>query len=319
MDANAEKKNRKRFRRSAGTLNPEITDNDLFDIFEPLSRHAQLTTSQLIGYGKRYVTKTRGRLGDLYHVTEGEESHYLHRVNEEIRFADHITTEELYRLGEAGRALLVERGIVPEEPWVLNSMIGGRSRAPNRIYRLAHDHMASDIAIDIEIGARKAHDPYDSHIDILKGAPESTRARPKPLKIPVTIDGAETSVEPDSLWRVGDRNYALEADKGGESVNGKTLEGVIAHKVKAYREIVAAGIIDDYLGIDNLTVLFATTIPGRVKSIKQAIGRKSTMFAVLADPRFADFMSAPVPDGRLYSAEWERVGHEPLVIGKIRT
>ena len=63
---------------------------------------------------------------------------------------------------------------LPEE-WVANSRIGGKSTTPSKIMRLAHDHMASDIAIDIEIGARKAGVPFKSHLDILSAAPLSTR------------------------------------------------------------------------------------------------------------------------------------------------
>ena len=45
---------------------------------------------------------------------------------------------------------------MPDEPWIMNCKIGGKSLSPNRIFRLSHDHMASDMALDVEIGARKA-------------------------------------------------------------------------------------------------------------------------------------------------------------------
>jgi hypothetical protein len=48
-----------------------ITDNDIFGIFEPLSRHAQLTTKQIVAFNPRYATTVRNRLTDLYHA-EGE-------------------------------------------------------------------------------------------------------------------------------------------------------------------------------------------------------------------------------------------------------
>ena len=108
--------------------------------------------------------------------------------------------------------------MIPAEEWVANSRIGGKSNAPSKIMRLAHDHMASDIAIDIEIGARKAGVPFKSHLDILSAAPLSTRMQKKPLKIPVTLNGERTFVEPDALFSIGERVFALEADKGTESV-----------------------------------------------------------------------------------------------------
>src|ERR1700683_5196297 len=55
-----------------------ITDNDIFGIFEPLSRHAQLTTKQIVAFDPRYATTVRNRLTDLYHA-EGE---WLGRVRE---------------------------------------------------------------------------------------------------------------------------------------------------------------------------------------------------------------------------------------------
>ena len=150
---------------------------------------------------------------------------------------------------------MIEKHIIPAEEWVANTRIGGRSAAPSKIIRLAHDHMASDIAIDIEIGARKAGVAFKSHIDILQrraavdADAEEAAANPRHAERTSAL-----SVEPDALFSINGRVFALEADRGTESV-----KSVIVPKILAYREIVAAGIIDDYLGVDNLRVLFATT------------------------------------------------------------
>ena len=61
-----------------------ITDNDILGIFEPLSRHAQLTTKQIVAFDRRYESKTRNRLTDLYH----EEGEWLERLSESIKFAN---------------------------------------------------------------------------------------------------------------------------------------------------------------------------------------------------------------------------------------
>ena len=156
--------------RTATAKGVKITDRDIFDIFEPLSRHAQLTTRQLVAFGSRYPTITKARLGELWHVTSEERSHYLHRLNEDVRFANHLFIEDLHRLGIEGEKLLSAKGIISNEPWVTASRIGGGSPSPSRVIRLAHDHMASDIALDIEIGARHAGLAYRSHLDILKTA-----------------------------------------------------------------------------------------------------------------------------------------------------
>lgn len=292
----------------------QITDNDIRDIFEPLSRHAQLTTRQLVAFGLRHPVITKARLGELWHATEGQRSHWLHRLNEDVLFANHLYVEDMHRLGSEAEALLFSKGVIPSAEWVANCRIGGRSTAPSRVIRLAHDHMASDIAIDIEIGARARAIPFKSHIEILQQAPAPTRSEKKPLKIPVTVNGQRTFVEPDAMFGIGKRNYALEADKGTESI-----KAVIVPKIVAYREIVAAAIIDDHLGIDNLTVLFATTSEMRMRNIMDELASiarngKSTMFAFRAETLFGDFLRTPAPTGRLATAPWRRVGHDDLIL-----
>ncbi|HEY8033678.1 MAG TPA: replication-relaxation family protein [Methylocella sp.] len=302
MEAVAEKKRRSHLNRRAMPKGVQITDNDIRDIFEPLSRHAQLTTRQLVAFGARNPIITKARLGELWHGTEGQRSHWLHRLNEDVLFANHLYVEDMHRIGDEGEALLRAKGVIPSEDWVANSRIGGKSTAPSRIIRLAHDHMASDITLDIEIGARAAGVSFKNHINILQAAPGATRLQKTPLKIPVHINGDRTFVEPDALFSIGRRHYALEADKGTESI-----KAVIVQKILAYREIVAAGIIDDYLGIDNLTVLFATTNVTRMQNIMDELARiarngRSTMFAFRAEAGFGDFLRTPPPSGHLVTS-----------------
>ena len=123
-----------------------------------------------------------------------------------------------------------------------------------------------------------------------------------------------TFVEPDALFSIDDRVFALEADKGTESITA-----VIVPKILAYREIVAAGIIDDYLGIDNMRVLFATTSRKRMRYVMDELAKiarngKSTMFGFHVDEAFDDFLNSPSPTGRLFTAPWERVGHPDLIL-----
>lgn len=298
--------------RTATAKGVKITDRDIFDIFEPLSRHAQLTTRQLVAFGSRYPTITKARLGELWHVTSDERFHYLHRLSEDVRFANHLFIEDLHRLGVEGAKLLCAKGIILNEPWVSASRIGGGSPSPSRVIRLAHDHMASDIALDIEIGVRRAGLTYRSHLDILKIAPTAARNTKRPLQIPVTLNGERTAIEPDALFGIGDRNYALETDKGTESIRA-----VIVPKILAYREIVAGCMIDEWLGLDNLTVLFATPSDVRKRNIMtelETIARhgRSPMFGFLADPAFASFMQAAPPSGRYATMPWARVGFDDL-------
>ena len=317
MQPTIQPKRRSHLSRKIPTKGIRITDADVSDIFEPLTRHRRLSTRQLVAYGRRNPIITKARLGELWHGTEGERSHWLHRASEEIVFANHLTVEDLHQLGAEAQALLIRRGVIPPEEWVANTRIGGASAAPSQIIRLAHDHMASDIALDIEIGARSAGIPFQSHLDILSAAPSSTRAQKHPLKIPVELNGERTYVEPDAVFALHGYVFALEADRGTEPI--KT---VIAQKILAYREIVASGVIDDYLGVDNLRVLFATTSEKRKHHMMQALAEiarngKSTMFGFRVDLKFDDFLKSPVPTGRLFTTPWARVGHPDLILSEL--
>ena len=79
------------------------------------------------------------------------------------------------------------------------------------------------------------------------------------------------------------------------------------------------GVIDDYLGIDNLTVLFATTNVTRMQNIMDELARiarngRSTMFAFRAEAGFGDFLRTPPPSGHLLTSPWHRVGHNDLIL-----
>ncbi|PWT81336.1 MAG: hypothetical protein C5B44_03945, partial [Acidobacteria bacterium] len=215
-------------------------------------------------------------------------------------------------------ALLEARGITPSHSWVRATRIGGNSKTPSRLIRLAHDHMASDIALDIEIGARAAPDAnFRNHIQIIEAAPTRTRGFPNPLRIAVPpIPGALQWIEPDALFALGDRHYAIEADMGTESI-----ESVVKSKMRAYREIVASCRIDEHFGIDNLRVLFVTTNEKRMRNMMDALATiasngRSAMFAFACRPDLADFICAPAPTGGMFTYVWQRVGYDPLELGK---
>jgi hypothetical protein len=176
--------------------------------------------------------------------------------------------------------------------------------------------MASDIMIDIEIGARNAGLPFRNHLHLLLAAPAQTRVMKKPLKIPVRMSGQDTFVEPDGVFSIASRWYALEADKGTESI-----ASVIVPKILAYREIVADHVVDDHLGIDNLRVLFATTSTQRMRNVMRELQRiaannRSSMFAFRAEDGFGAFLKTPMPSGRLVHAPWARVGRHDLVLAE---
>jgi len=310
METSTRRKRRPRSQPISNGRQTLITENDIFGIFEPLSRHAQLTTKQIVAFDHRHASTVRNRLTDLYHA-KGE---WLVRVSESLKLANSLTTDEMHRLGKDAEDLLKVRGIIPAESWVRASRVGGNSNAPSRIFRLAHDHMASHIALDVEIGARAAKlHRFRNHIDIINNAPERTRGLPKPLRVPVPpIADAPRWIEPDVLIGIDNRYFAIEADTGSESI-----EGVIKPKILAYREIVAAGIIDEHFGIDNLRVLFVTTNAKRMHNMIAAVASiardgRSTMFGFACRADLGQLAGAPAPDGRLFTQPWLRAGTDEM-------
>ena len=126
------------------------------------------------------------------------------------------------------------------------------------------------------------------------------------------IPGAPKWIEPDALIGIDDRYFAIEADTGSESI-----EGVIKPKIRAYREIVAAGMIDDHFGIDNLRVLFVTTNEKRMRNMIAAVASiaregRSTMFGFACRPDLGQLAGAPAPDGRMYAQPWARAGRDDM-------
>jgi hypothetical protein len=316
METSSAKKHRPRSNPTPSGKRTTITENDIFGIFEPLSRHAQLTTKQLVAFDLRYASKTRNRLTDLFH----EEGKWLERLSERLRLSQHLFSGEMYRLGGDAEHLLQARGILPPEKWVTSSRIGGNSTTPSRLIRLAHDHMASEIAIDIEIGARQSSDVhFSNHVEIITAAPKNILRSSYPLRVPVPlISGAPKWIEPDALFGLGARYFAIEADMGTESI-----ETIIKGKIRAYREIVGGCIIDDHFGIDNLTVLFVTINETRMRNMMKAVSeiarnKRSVMFAFACRPDLSDFMRAPAPTGRMFREPWKRVGFDDLRLDEKR-
>src|SRR6202161_3427067 len=94
METSPGRKHRPRSQPTSNGRNTLITDNDLFGIFEPLSRHAQLTTKQLVAFDPRYASTTRNRLTDIYH-TEGK---WLVRLSEKLKLANFLLGAEMHYL-----------------------------------------------------------------------------------------------------------------------------------------------------------------------------------------------------------------------------
>ena len=154
---------------------------------------------------------------------------------------------------------------------------------------------------------------FRNHIEIITNAPERTRRFPKPIRVVVPpIPGAPKWIEPDALIGIDDRYFAIEADTGSESI-----EGVIKPKIRAYREIVASGMIDDHYGVDNLRVLFVTTNEKRMRNMIAAVASiardgRSRMFGFACRPDLGGLAGALPLDGRMFIEPWLRAGQADM-------
>lgn len=237
----------------------------------------------------------------------------MHCLNEDVVLANHLVTEDFHRLGIEAEQLLQAQGIVPNEDWVAATKIGGRSTAPSKVIRLAHDHMVSEIVIDIELSARARSPSFRSHLEILKHAPQATRAAKRPLQIPFTLNGHQTFIEPDALFEIGEQVYVLEVDRGTESIRS-----IISQKIIAYRKIVAACVIDEWLGVDKLTVLFAAPNETRMQNMMRQLEQiahngKSAMFGFLGIENFYSKSADNLKGKRFGRQSWVRRGFDPII------
>jgi hypothetical protein len=105
-------------------------------------------------------------------------------------------------------------------------------------------------------------------------------------------------------------------------MGSESIEAVIKPKIRGYREIVASRTIDDHFGIDNLTVLFVTTIEKRLGNMMAALASiaknsRSIMFGFACRSDLAQFANAPAPDGRMFREPWRRAGFDDFRLGSL--
>ena len=78
METTTVKKKRPRSQPTPRGKRAAINDNDIFAIFEPSSRHVQLTAKQIVAFDRRHHGRTRNLLTVLY----PEEGEWLERLSE---------------------------------------------------------------------------------------------------------------------------------------------------------------------------------------------------------------------------------------------
>ena len=297
----------------------ELTARDI-EIFRLLGQYRYLRSTFIHAFvGGASETRLKERLGDLYH------ERYLDRPRQQWEFANCRYMPAVYELGEGARHVLHERGIADDEARTLFGQ--GRHR------QFSHCLMICELLACIELGARAEPDlRFIPWPEILSKSPEETRAKQRPLEMPVSIvqtqagreQRIEASVIPDALFgleylSVGERTYrffALEADRATMPVGRSNLNQTsYLRKILGYRDILAREIHKSHLNIPNLLVLTATTNEHHMVEIMkllESLTGRSAAFLFKAVPAHGSFERVPKPTPDLLLEPWSRVGFPPM-------
>ena len=258
---------RSRFLRARTGKNINITDRDV-EIMRWLYRYRYLRAPHLISFlHPRSVKRFIERLGDLYHETgliDRPKSQWLH--------FDARCTPVIYELSAKGQAFLESRNVQPQRATTLTR----RKRSGSNI-QFDHAMMIVDSLVDIELAAIANQDHRFVSVDeILARAPESTKAAPNPLSVPVTIQPSftfpdikspwDTHIIPDALYGIeylidGEKRYrfwALECENTGPGWRSSPCKSSLARKRAAYNSLIKSGEYKKHWGIPNLKLHVVT-------------------------------------------------------------
>ncbi|MCP4183289.1 MAG: hypothetical protein GY761_08215, partial [Hyphomicrobiales bacterium] len=156
---------------------------------------------------KRFIE----RLGDLFHETG-----LINRPKAQWRHFDARCTPMIYELSAKGLAFLENRNQLPQRATTLSR----RNRTGTKI-QFNHAMMIVDALVDIELTTITKPDQRFVYVDeILARAPETARAAPNPLSVPVTIQPNaafpnikspwNTHIIPDALYGI---EYLIDGEK----------------------------------------------------------------------------------------------------------
>lgn len=233
-----------------------LGDRDM-EILRWLYRYRYLRQSHLLKLlrprsSKRFVE----RLGDLYHETG-----LVNRPTAASSF-DVRATPMLYEITPLGVEWLAAQGALPHRA-VTFSRQSRRAFSP----QLPHTMMIIEALLKIEQATFMVDGERFVPVDeILERAPETTRAAPNPMAVPVVLTGSGKGVGkkscliPDALYGIeyeidGEKLYrfwALECERTSPAWRSTNAASSTAAKQAAYDNLIASGACRTYWGIPNL-------------------------------------------------------------------
>jgi len=271
-----------------------LSGRDL-QLFAALRRHAPLPTHLAFefwrGAERAYFPYFQERLRDLFHETRGGGPFLVRPPELNPQWA--LGEPAWYDLSPAGRILaasLLERG-----------------RTHPKHDALFHRAMGACVGASIELGAPGRGMRFIHLEEILAHStcPEQTQSATSPLL--VNLHGGK--LEPDDLFGlhssgVGYRFFAREDDRGTETFDrSNRLQSSIRAKLDKYLELMTTGKYQTQWGVPNLRVMFITTLPGRIETLRAYLKGKpfADRFLFKALPTFGAIWKAPrVPLDELF-------------------
>jgi hypothetical protein len=277
-----------------------LSKRDL-QLFAALRRHAPLPTHLAFqfwrGAERAYFPYFQERLRDLFHERKGGGPFLVRPPELNPQWA--LGEPAWYNLSKAGLAFaasLLERG-----------------RAIPKHDPLFHRAMGACIGASFELGATGRGMRYIHCEEILARptCPEATRRSANPLLVSI----GHGKLEPDDLFGVyapgvGYRFFVREDDRGTESFDrSNRLQSSIRAKLDKYIELMTRGEYRVQWGVPNLRVMFVTTVPGRIETLRAYLRGKAhaDRFLFKALPTFGAIWRAPrEPLDELFDP-WEEI------------
>jgi hypothetical protein len=256
-----------RKRRSRNRVEPlderiDLTDRDR-RVFAALDRHGPLPTPILFefwrGDADGYYGYFQNRMTQLANE-QMEGVPYLARPIELNPPSGSKSEPIWYDLTSLSRLELSEKGLLSQH-------------YPARKDKMQHRAMGACVGASIELAAREYGIRYISGEEMLAHAncPDATRLSKNPLRIALSSG----KLEPDAIFGLqypsaGYRFFAREDDRGTESyARADEMQTSLKEKLDKYTELMRTGAYRTWLGVSSFRVMFVTTQPGRVNTIRQ--------------------------------------------------
>jgi hypothetical protein len=263
-----------RFKRVA-VENIEITERDV-EIVRQVAKHRFLRSTHITALVPGSAQTTIRRLQLLYH------HQILDRPREQIDYYNPIGSKAIvYGLGNKGADLLAER--MEYLRGKINWAAKNKSVGP--IF-LEHTLLTADFMVALEVACREhGRVRLIDAQEILAKAPESTRKRPNPTGLSVTVDDLDQrrhtlGVIPDQMFglqyldKPEGRNigyFFLEADRATMPVMRSNLRQTSFYrKLVTYYATWETGLHTKLFNFKNFRVLTVTSSPARVANLIEA-------------------------------------------------